>query len=247
MAHTIDEDTKKIVKAIVHGDQKRQSRRRAGKHTDFDRKAAEAIKAAKKELPLKGTDPEARHHIIDKLYTSLLYNTPWELLGETYCCRRLFYEYRKEFCYLIAVHMEIIEPEGGSRQQAAGARKVGQKRPAPLDRMKEGERMAKEWTNGFYTSKEWRKTRDAYYRIQCGRCERCMAEVLAGARRVEDINPGIIVHHKKELTPENINDPAVALSFDNLELLCDEHHNRQHKAKAKRYTFDAKGNLIESK
>ena len=89
--------------------------------------------------------------------------------------------------------------------------------------------MAKEWTNGFYTSKEWRKTRDAYYRIQCGRCERCMAEVLAGARRVEDINPGIIVHHKKELTPENINDPAAALSFDNLELLCDEHHNRQHK------------------
>lgn len=59
--------------------------------------------------------------------------------------------------------------------------------------------MAKEWTNGFYTSKEWRKTRDAYYRFQCGRCERCMAEVLAGARRVEDINPGIIVHHKKEL------------------------------------------------
>ena len=53
MAHTIDEDTKKIVKAIVHGDQKRQSRRRAGKHTDFDRKAAEAIKAAKKELHWK--------------------------------------------------------------------------------------------------------------------------------------------------------------------------------------------------
>ena len=83
-------------------------------------KAAEAIKAAKKELPLEGTDPEVRRHIIDKLYTSLLYNTPWELLGETYCCRRLFYEYRKEFCYLIAVHMEIIEPEGGSRQQAPG-------------------------------------------------------------------------------------------------------------------------------
>ncbi len=58
-----------------------------------------------------------------------------------------------------------------------------------------------------------------------------MAEVLAGVRRVEDINPGIIVHHKKELTPENINDPAVALSFDNLELLCDEHHNRQHKGR----------------
>lgn len=53
MAHTIDEDTKKIVKAIVHGDQKRQSRRRAGKHTDFDRKAAEAIKAAKRNCHWK--------------------------------------------------------------------------------------------------------------------------------------------------------------------------------------------------
>ena len=49
--------------------------------------------------------------------------------------------------------------------------------------------MAKEWTNGFYTSKEWRKTRDAYYRIQCGRCERCMAEVLAGARRLKTSTP----------------------------------------------------------
>ena len=113
--------------------------------------------------------------------------------------------------------------------------------------MKEGDTVAKEWTNGFYTSKQWRKTRDAYYRIQCGKCERCMAEVMNGVRRVEDIQSGMIVHHKKELTPENIHDPAVALSFDNLELLCEEHHNRHHKAKAKRYTFDAKGNLIESK
>lgn len=118
MAHTIDEDTKKIVKAIVHGDQRRQSRRRAGAHTDFDRRAAAAITAAKRELPLDGTDPKVRRHIVDKLYKSLLYNTPWELLGETYCCRRLFYEYRKEFCYLIAAHMGIIEPEEASGQQA---------------------------------------------------------------------------------------------------------------------------------
>lgn len=120
MAHTIDEDTKKIVKAIVHGDQKRQNRRRNGKHTDFDRKAEEAIKAAKRDLPLEGMDHTARAHIIDKIYKSLLYNTPWEMLGDTYCCRRLFYEWRMEFCYLIAVHMGIIEPEGSSRKQAPG-------------------------------------------------------------------------------------------------------------------------------
>lgn len=119
MAHTIDEDTKKIVKAIVHGDQKRQGRKRKGKHTNFDRQAEEAIKAAKRDLPLEGMDQTARRHIIDKIYKSLLYNTPWEMLGDTYCCRRLFYEYRMEFCYLIAVRMGIIE-EDGSRQQAAG-------------------------------------------------------------------------------------------------------------------------------
>lgn len=104
--------------------------------------------------------------------------------------------------------------------------------------------MAKEWTNGFYTSKAWRMTRDAYYALKCGTCERCAREVQDGVRRIEDMRPGIIVHHKKELTPENINDPVVALSFDNLELVCDEHHNRQHKAKRKRYTFDAEGNMI---
>lgn len=118
MAHTIDEDTKKIVKAIVHGDQKRQGRKRKGKHTNFDRQAEEAIKAAKRDLPLEGMDQTARRHIIDKIYKSLLYNTPWEMLGDTYCCRRLFYEYRMEFCYLIAVHMGIIEEDGSRRRES---------------------------------------------------------------------------------------------------------------------------------
>lgn len=107
--------------------------------------------------------------------------------------------------------------------------------------------MAKEWTDGFYLSKPWRKTRDAYYRLQRGKCERCMAEYMTGVRSMEDINPGIIVHHKIELTPDNINDPHITLSFDNLELLCMDHHNKQHKAKPKRYSFDAAGNIIENK
>lgn len=122
MAHTIDDDTKKIVKAIVHGDKKRQSWKRKGKHTDFDRRAEEAIKAAKRELPLEGMDQTARAHIIDRIYQSLLYNTPWEMLGDTYCCRRLFYEYRMEFCYLIAVHMGIIEKQA---EDSGGAEENG--------------------------------------------------------------------------------------------------------------------------
>ena len=122
MAHTIDDDTKKIVKAIVHGDKKRQSRKRKGKHTDFDRRAEEAIKAAKRELPLEGMDQTARAHIIDRIYQSLLYNTPWEMLGDTYCCRRLFYEY-----HMIAVHMGIIEKQA---EDSGGQKKTGSRQQA---------------------------------------------------------------------------------------------------------------------
>ena len=120
MAHAIDEDTKKIVKAIVHGDQKRQSRRRAGKHTDFDRKAAEAIKAAKKELPLEGTDPEVRRHIIDKLYTSLLYNTPWGIVGGNVLLPPVVLRIPEGVLLSDSGTHGDIEPEGGSRQQAPG-------------------------------------------------------------------------------------------------------------------------------
>lgn len=104
--------------------------------------------------------------------------------------------------------------------------------------------MAKEWTKGFYTSKAWRDTRNAYYQYRRGMCERCERELREGKRFLEDVNPGIIVHHKKHLTPDNINDPSVALSFDNLELLCDVHHNRHHKANKRRYSFGKDGRIL---
>ena len=104
--------------------------------------------------------------------------------------------------------------------------------------------MAKEWTKGFYTSKAWRETRDAYYKYRRGICERCQREFEEGKRSLEDMNPGIIVHHKKHLTQRNINNPEIALSWDNLELLCDMHHNRHHKAKGRRYMFDGEGNIM---
>lgn len=104
--------------------------------------------------------------------------------------------------------------------------------------------MAKEYAKGFYTSDAWRTTRDAYYKHMRGQCERCQCEFQEGTRRLEDIQPGIIVHHKKHITPKNINDPKITLSWDNLELLCDEHHNRHHKGKPKRYSFDKDGKII---
>lgn len=106
--------------------------------------------------------------------------------------------------------------------------------------------MAKEYAKAFYNSQAWKKTRRAYYIFRRGQCERCAREFAEGKRSLDKINPGKIVHHKKHITPENLTDLLIALSFDNLELLCDEHHNREHKGKNKRYTFDANGRVVES-
>ena len=59
------------------------------------------------------------------------------------------------------------------------------------------------------------------------------------------MKPIAIVHHKEYLSAENINDPSVSLSFDNLEGLCDDHHNKEHKANARRFRYDKDGRVIE--
>lgn len=90
--------------------------------------------------------------------------------------------------------------------------------------------------NGFYQSKEWKKCRESYYKKVGGLCERCLA--------IGIVKAGVIVHHKIELTLENYTDPSIALSFDNLMLLCRPCHEQIHRG-MKRYTFDADGKLIE--
>ena len=59
--------------------------------------------------------------------------------------------------------------------------------------------------------------------------------------------PGVIVHHKIELTPRNIDDPAIALGEDNLETVCRTCHALIHEGTpplADGLAFDADGNII---
>ena len=92
--------------------------------------------------------------------------------------------------------------------------------------------MAKPWAIEFYQSRAWEKARDAYFRSRCGICERCG-------------QAGDIVHHRIHLTPSNIKDPRVALSFDNLELLCQDCHNKEHfQSRRKRYRVDERGVVL---
>lgn len=95
----------------------------------------------------------------------------------------------------------------------------------------------KEYAKEFYTSKAWRDTRAVVVARANGLCERCKAN--------GDYTPGVIVHHKTYITTKNINDPRVTLNLDNLELVCEDCHNKEHKRKENnRYSFDVNGNLL---
>lgn len=93
----------------------------------------------------------------------------------------------------------------------------------------------REFAREFYLSKEWRQVRAYIIERDAGLCVRCG-------------RPGVIVHHKEHLTPENIDDPTITLGEDNLELLCRECHGLEHQtspATAAGLMFDDDGNLVE--
>lgn len=98
----------------------------------------------------------------------------------------------------------------------------------------------KEYAKGFYKSKAWKSARQQAITRANGLCERCKAQGI--------YKPGCIVHHKNYITPGNINDKNITLNVDNLEYVCEDCHNKEHKAKNNdRYSFDANGNLLPPK
>lgn len=88
----------------------------------------------------------------------------------------------------------------------------------------------------FYHTAAWKKCRDSYAASVGNLCERCAAKGI--------IRTGDIVHHRTYINPENINDPSILLSHDNLELLCLDCHNQEHYGEnAKRYYVDSAGKI----
>jgi len=96
--------------------------------------------------------------------------------------------------------------------------------------------MAKDFSRAFYNSQVWRDTREAYRKSKGGLCERCLARGL--------IKPAAIVHHKIYITPQNVNDPNVVLNWDNLEALCRECHENEHRGTQTRYSVDEYGRVV---
>ena len=93
----------------------------------------------------------------------------------------------------------------------------------------------KEFAKSFYRSKAWQRTRSAYADSVGRLCEDCLAQGI--------YTPGEIVHHKRELEPENINDPSVSLAWENLRLVCRDCHANAH-SKKRRYEVDEAGRVI---
>lgn len=80
--------------------------------------------------------------------------------------------------------------------------------------------MAKAFARKFYSSKAWQDCRNEYAKRQHYLCENCLRKGI--------YKPGVIVHHVIELDPVNIENPEVALNFNNLQLLCRECHKDIH-------------------
>lgn len=101
----------------------------------------------------------------------------------------------------------------------------------------EGGETVQEWARAFYKSRAWRETRKAYAASVGWLCEDCLARGL--------IVPGKVVHHKTPLTPENIKDPTIALSWNNLRLVCQDCHAAEHRQKnGRRYDVLPDGTVV---
>ena len=92
----------------------------------------------------------------------------------------------------------------------------------------------RDFAESFYKSKAWQHCRNSYAQSRHGLCERCMSRGL--------YSPGVIVHHKIHLTPDNIDRPDITMDWNNLELLCRDCHALVHKPE-KRYRIDELGRV----
>ena len=98
--------------------------------------------------------------------------------------------------------------------------------------------MAREFAKQFYSSKAWQDCRNSYAKKAHHLCESCLKKGI--------YRPGEIVHHKEQVTPQNINNPEILFGFNNLELLCRECHGEEHsqREKNRRYKFGPDGEII---
>ena len=82
--------------------------------------------------------------------------------------------------------------------------------------------MAEAWAKTFYNSKAWKDFRQSQIIANNYTCRKCGKNFLFDSSN-------LIGHHKIELTSENINNPNITLNPANVEIICADCHNAEHK------------------
>lgn len=82
--------------------------------------------------------------------------------------------------------------------------------------------MAERWAASFYKSETWQAFRRALIQQRGTVCPICHRDFMTDTSK-------LIAHHIHELTPETVNDANVALNPDNVEIICFDCHNKEHK------------------
>ena len=62
-------------------------------------------------------------------------------------------------------------------------------------------------------------------------------------KKGDKVKAGDIVHHKTHISPDNISEPNITLSWDNLMLVCRECHAQLHEQSKKRYIINEDGSV----
>ncbi len=97
----LDEDEKRIARAIVRLDNKR-TRKNRKQATAFDKKAAAAVEKANADINI---DDE----LLAKVKQNIISGIAWEYIGETYCSRNTFYGYARRYLFYVARAFGIVE------------------------------------------------------------------------------------------------------------------------------------------
>ena len=92
-----------------------------------------------------------------------------------------------------------------------------------------------DYAKSFYKSKAWQRCRDGYVKYVGGLCEECL--------KAGRYTPCEIVHHNVHITPENIGDANITLSYQNLSAVCRKCHAEKHGKTPKRFDIDQSGHV----
>lgn len=84
------------------------------------------------------------------------------------------------------------------------------------------------WRNlsDFYTSKEWRRFREALIHERTNKADGILYDEYSGKPLLKSYD--IIAHHKQQLTLQNVNDFSISLNPENIMLVSHQSHNEIH-------------------